>query len=345
MQVQADREVSASLTELRAGADQWSIPGVSAPATTWNLAEGYTGLSFKEYISILNPGTSSTVATLNLLPFNGRPARTIPYVIPPQRMVFVRVNDLMPRQSLSALVTSTQPVVVERTMTFGTGDYGAHAKQGTTLSSVAWYFAEGSTLNNFETFLTVLNPNPAQVAFVTASYFSRTGASLGNQTIQIDPLHRGNFKLNDLVRSNAVATIVSANVPVVVERPLYFGPPNGGATAGTDVFGRNGTGTSFAFPEGNTSLMREFLLLFNASGQTARVRATFYTNAGQVVTKDIVVPPFTRQNIDVNRDVPGLPLGDHGVVVRSTNNVGIVVEQSIFPPGFRTGSSSQGIVR
>jgi len=343
--VRANRDVSASLTEQRADADQWTIPGLSATSTTWYLAEGYTGLTLKESIAVLNPGSTPATVNVNLLPFNGRPARTVPYTVPPEQEIVVDVNALMPRQSLSAIVTSGQRIVVERTMTFGTGNFGAHAKQGTNLSAVTWYFAEGSTLNNFETFLTVLNPNPTQVAFVTASYFSSTGVSLGNQTIQIDPLHRGNFRLNDLVHSSAIATIVSANVPVVVERPMYFGPPNGGPSGGSDVFGRNGTGTTYIFPSGNTSTMREFLLLLNPNSHAAQVRTTFYTNTGQVVTHDLTVPPFARANVDVNRDVPGLPLGDHGVSVKSLNGIGIVAEQSIYSSNFRSGSGSQGIAR
>jgi hypothetical protein len=161
----------------------------------------------------------------------------------------------------------------------------------------------------------------------------------------VDPLRRGNFKLNDYVRSNAISTIVSANVPIVVERPMYFGPPNGGPSGGSDVFGRNGTGTSWTFPEGNTATMKEFLLLLNPSGKTAEVKATFYTSDGKVVTTNLSVTPFTRHNIDVNRDVPNLPAGEHSVVVQSTNNVGIVVEQSIYDSAFRSGSSSQGIPR
>jgi len=343
--VTSDRAISAGLTELRANADQWSAPGVSAASTTWYLAEGYTGLTFKEYITVLNPNLTPAVVTLHLLPFNGKPARAFTYTVAAQTELFVRVNDLMPRLSLSAIVTASQPIIAQRMMTFGTGGFGAHAKLGTTLSSANWYFAEGSTLNNFETFLTVLNPNPVLPASVTASYFSRDGASLGSQTIVIDPLHRGNFKLNDYVHSSAISTIVSANVPVVVERPMYFGPPNGGPTGGSDVFGRNGTGTNWAFPEGNTASMREFLLLLNPSGTTAQVAVTFYTTSGTTVTTHVTVTPFTRLNIDVNRDVPNLPAGDHGVVVQSSNNVGIVVEQSIYDSTFRSGSSSQGIAR
>ncbi len=88
--------------------------------------------------------------------------------------------------------------------------------------------------------MTVLNPSSSTAVSVTASYFSSTGVSLGSQAIQIAPLHRGNFTLNNFVRANAVSTIVSSNVPVVAERPMYFGAPKAGTTGGSDVFGRNG---------------------------------------------------------------------------------------------------------
>ncbi len=341
----ANRRVAASLTELRQGADQWRLAGVSAPDTTWYLAEGYTGLTFKESITVLNPTTTPSVVTLQLLPFNGRPARTFTYTVAAQSEQVISVNALMKGLSLSAIVTSTAPVVVQRTMTFGSGDFGAHAKTGVNRSSASWYFAEGSTLNNFETFLTVLNPSQTEAAFVTASYYASNGASLGNQTIRIEPLHRGNLHLNEYVRSNAISTILSANVPVVAERPLYFGPPNGGPTGGSVVFGRNGTGTSWTFPAGNTVTMKEFLLLLNPSSQSADVTVRFYTTEGQIVSKSLSITPFTRYTLDVNRDVAGLPAGEHSAVVTSTNGVGIVVEQSIYDSVFRAGSSSQGIAQ
>jgi hypothetical protein len=344
--ITADRKIGAEQTIYRNGQDFSQAIGVSAPLKTWYLAEGYTGLTFHEYIRIFNPGTTVANADLRLLPFNGRPATAVPETVNPQSGLIVDVNSIMPGQSLSAIVNSDQPVVVDRLITFGPGGYGATEQMGSNTASNTWLFAEGSTLNNFETYLTVLNPNSSQLATVTATFFDRFGNVLGNDTIVIDPLHRGNIKVNDFVRSSGIATIVTSTLPVFVERPLYFGSPNGAAAGGSDVFGRNGGGVNWLFPEGNTGgSFREFLLLENPSLQTATVRVRFYQLNGQTVDYTVSVPAKSRATVDVLKDVTTLTPGQHSALVSATNGVPIIAEQSIYSDNFSKGDGAAGIAQ
>ena len=218
---------------------------------------------------------------------------------------------------------------------------------GSATPSSTWLFAEGSTVNNFETYFTVLNPDPQRPAVVTGTFFDQAGNVLGNSTIVVNPLRRGNIKLNALVRSSGIATILTSSVPVLVERPLYFGSPNGGAGAGgSDVFGRNGGGTSWLFPEGNTAgSFREFLLLQNPGGLAAEVRVRFYGTAGQVVDRTLTLVPRSRFTLDVLRDVGALGAGQHSSLVTSTNGVPIIVEQSIYSDNFTRGDGVAGIAQ
>ena len=343
-QITADRRIGAEQTVYRDGRDFSSAIGVSTPGTTWYLAEGYTGLSFHESIRILNPGVVAARVTLTLLPANGQALRSFPELIGPQSGTVIDVNSLLPNQSLSAEVQSDHGVVVDRLITFGPGSYGATEQVGARTPSSTWLFAEGTTLNGFETYLTILNPSPAQPATVVASYYDRNGASLGSTTIEIAPRRRGTIKVNTFVRSSGIATILTSTVPVVAERPLYFGAPNTGAAGGSDVFGRNGGGVRWLFPEGNTSgNFREFLLLQNPSSIAAQVRVRFYTTAGQIVDHTLVLQGRSRATLDVIRDVPGLPLGLHGALVTATNDVPIVAEQSIYADSFTKGDGVAGI--
>ena len=343
-QITADRRIGAEQTVYRNGRDFSSAIGVSTSGRTWYLAEGYTGLSFHESIRILNPGLVAARVTLTLLPANGQALRSFPELVGPQSGTVIDVNGLLPNQSLSAEVQSDQGVVVDRLITFGPGGYGATEQAGARTPSSTWLFAEGTTLNGFETYLTILNPSPAQPATVVASFYDRNGASLGSTTIGIAPRHRGTIKVNNFVRSSGIATILTSTVPVVAERPLYFGAPNTGAAGGSDVFGRNGGGVRWLFPEGNTSgSFREFLLLQNPSFVTAQVRIRFYTTAGQIVDHTLVLPGRSRATTDVIRDVPGLPLGLHSALVTATNNVPIVAEQSIYADTFTKGDGVAGI--
>jgi hypothetical protein len=344
----ADRKIGASETIFRNGQDFSSAIGASAPLRTWYLAEGYTGISFHEYIRIFNPGDTVAHADLRLLPFNGRPATSVTKTVNPRSGLIVDVNSIAPKQSLSAIVDSDQPVVVDRLMTFGVNSYGATEQVGSNTPSSTWLFAEGSTLNNFETFLTVLNPSSSQPAAVTATFFDHAGNVLGNDTIIIDPLRRGNIKVNDFVHSSGIATILTSNIPVLAERPLYFGAPNSttAAAGGSDVFGRNGGGVTWLFPEGNTgSSFREFLLLQNPSAQAAPVTVRFYETNGKTVDYSVVLPAKSRATVDVLKDVPSLSPGTHSALVRSTSGVSIIAEQSIYSDNFTKGDGEAGIAQ
>ncbi|HWE63557.1 MAG TPA: hypothetical protein VHB98_17730, partial [Chloroflexota bacterium] len=344
--ITADRKIGAEQTIFRAGQDFSTTVGVSAPSNDWYLAEGYTGLTFHEYVRIFNPGTTVANAELRLLPFNGRPATTVAETVAPRSGLIVDVNTIVPGASLSAIVNSDQPVVVDRLITFGSGGYGATEQMGSTTASNTWLFAEGSTVNNFETYLTILNPSTSRQAVVTATFFDLFGNVLGNDTIVVDALHRGNIKVNDTVHSSGIATIVTSNVPVFVERPLYFGSPNGAAAGGSDVFGRNGGGVSWLFPEGNTGgSFREFLLLENPSLETATVRVRFYQPTGQTVDYTVTVPARSRATIDVLRDLPALTPGQQSALVTSTNGVPIIAEQSIYSDNFSKGDGAAGIAQ
>jgi len=339
----ADRVVQAQLREARAGRDDFGLLGVSAPSTTWYLAEGYTGLTFHETVSILNPGATVAAVRLRLLPFGGRAARVVTLDVAPQSIQEVDVNRLLPNQSLSVIADASAPVVVERTLTFSNDGFGVTAQAGINTAATSWIFAEGTTTTRFQTFFTILNPN-AVSSLVTATFYDPRGEPLDSRTILVPGLSRANIKLNDVLRASGIATVVTANLPVVVERPEYFGSPNVPYVAGSDVFGRNGAGLSWAFPGGTTTNRREFLLIYNPSAKTVSINATFYGSDGSVVTRSFAVPPTVRYNLDIDRLLPGL-MPEHSIVLSAANGVGFVAEQTVFAPDFSALDSTQGFAQ
>jgi len=341
VKLSADRLVTAQLRVQRDGKDGYGLLGAPAPATTWYLAEGYTGLTFHETLSLVNPGPMPAQVQLRLLPFGGRPARSVMVTVAPQSTDTLDVNGLMPHQSLSVIAHASQPIVLARTLTFGPGGYGATAKLGVTTPATSWIFAEGTTTTRFQTFLTILNPNtvPAQV---TASFYGQTGGSLGSRTLVVPPLSRANLKLNDVLDASAIASVLTSNLPVVVERPMYFGRPNDAGIAGGDVFGRNGAGLSWTFPGGDIGGTNEYLLIYNPSPKAVSIDATFYGSDGSTATKRLDVPPTVRYNVNVNALMSGLT-AQHGIVLKSANGLGFVAEQTVFAPNFGTLASTEGV--
>ena len=337
IRVQADRRIAATLIQTVRGVARTSAP-VVAPRQDWLLAEGFTGLSFQETISLLNPTAAPVTVSVRLLPEDGATATVLTYTVPGERQISVDVSRAAPHRSLAAEVRATAPVVVSRTLRFGATGSGLTTSPGTPLASSTWLFAAGSTTGRFQTFLTLVNPGTLPAA-ATASFYDSQGRSLGNRTVRIGAGHRGTMALNRLIVNADFATFVTSSEPIVVERPLYLGDPNGRSVSGTVIPGANGASLAASFADGDSSTgSRERILLLNPTARAARVEATFYSAGAttqEPVRISITLPPLARRSIDVAAALHGRLSGPHGSVLRSLNGVGFVAEQTIttFGPG------------
>jgi Tol biopolymer transport system component len=104
------------------------VIGANAPSTSWFLAEGYTGTGFEEWLCIQNPGTTDAGVAITYYPESGAPIVRTHNVAARSRFT-VPVNvDAGSGLAISAEITSTQPVIVERPMYFsyGPGWAGGH---------------------------------------------------------------------------------------------------------------------------------------------------------------------------------------------------------------------------
>jgi len=341
--VRADQDLAAQLDLTRPGKDGDSILGTTGLGTTWYLAEGYTGLTFGEAVSILNPGPRAARVSLELLAFGGR-SKTVTVAVGAHSHAVVDVRRLLPGRSLSVVARSSQPVVVARTLSFGKGGYGLTARAGITVAAASWIFAEGTTTNKFQTFLTVLNPGDRRVG-VTALFFGGDGRLLAKRSMSMAGRSRGTVLLNKTLRASGIASVVLADRPVVVERPEYFGSPNAAQIAGSDVFGRNGAAPQWTFASGNTGRgQNEFLLLFNPSAGRIAVDATLYPSEGRAVTRQVFVAARGRATLDVRGLFPHATSA-HGIALRAIGGAGFVAEQTMFATDHSTLQSTQGLAR
>jgi len=342
--VTANRHITAEIVTTRDGRDGDVLLGNTGLGTRWYLAEGYTGLSFRETVSVLNPDPATPAhVQLQLLPFGGRRGKTIIVTVAPHSNLATDINGQLPGQSLSVIAVSNRPVVVERTLTFSNGGYGLTTRAGTNTPATNWLFAEGTTVNRFQTYLTILNPSTIP-ARVTASFFGQAGGSLGSKTVVVAGLSRANLKLNDFLSASGIASVLTSDLPVVVERPEYFGSPNDASVAGSDVFGLNGAGVRWSFPGGDTGGSSEFLLVYNPSPLPVDIDVDLYGSNGQRLVKRVSVPPAVRYNINVNTLAPGFePI--HGAILRSASGQGFIAEQTVFTPNYSNLRSTQGLAQ
>jgi hypothetical protein len=111
--------------------DQWyeahNSFGVTATGRHWGLAEGRTGgpQAYETYILLANPGTSDAEVTLTCLRTSGAPL-TKTFTVPKASRLNVSTGAGGPLAELadeefSAIISSTEPIAVERAMYSTTG--------------------------------------------------------------------------------------------------------------------------------------------------------------------------------------------------------------------------------
>ena len=164
-----------------------SLPG---PSTTWYLAEGATSDPFDVFYLLQNPNASPVTVAVTYL----RSAPLAPleksYTLGANSRMNIGVDqEELPAGSgqyplamgdVSARVTASQPIVVERAMYFsrpGQPFAAGHASAGVTAPSTSWFFAEGATGSFFDLFILLANPG-SQDATVEARYMRPDGSVL-----------------------------------------------------------------------------------------------------------------------------------------------------------------------
>ncbi|MGQ9475724.1 MAG: DUF5719 family protein [Actinomycetota bacterium] len=211
--------------------------GAAQPSREWYFAEGCTRPGFHTYLCLQNPGDEPAEVTLDYLCGDGTnvtrqvtvKARSRYTVAVHGELEGIGVQD-NGRGDVSIRVTADRPIVAERPMYFnyaGVWD-GGHDAMGAAQPSREWYFAEGCTRPGFHTYLCLQNPGD-EPAEVTLDYLCGDGT---NVTRQVTVKARSRYtvavhgELEGIgVQDNGrgdVSIRVTADRPIVAERPMYF---------------------------------------------------------------------------------------------------------------------------
>jgi YVTN family beta-propeller protein/autotransporter-associated beta strand protein len=222
--------------------------GVTAPATTWYLAEGATGSFFDTFVLIANPNDDPADLTLTYLRDAGQPIVKTHTLARHQRLtVNIAVEDpALANAAASTRVESTRPVVVDRSQYWPRGNwYESHASAGQTATGLTWGLAEGRVggASDARTFILIANPG-TNAAAITATFLRTDGSTL-IKTFTVEPSSRftiavsgdGGGQVPELT-NEWFATIITSTEAVIVERSLYTSTNGVIWTAGT-----NSTGT------------------------------------------------------------------------------------------------------
>ena len=199
--------------------------GSSSPSNNWFFAEGYTGPGFDEWLLLFNPTGSDRTATVTYR-FNDGSNIQSNYIVNAFSRYSVYVNREAPNREVSIKVESGgDGLIAERAMYFNYrgGWDGGHCSEGCREPSEQWNLAEGYTGSGFETWILIQNTSPYEAADIKMALIGN-GGILSVHSYHLTAGSRTTFYLNDLVPAGDVSVSLYStnNVPVVVERAMYF---------------------------------------------------------------------------------------------------------------------------
>lgn len=220
--------------QFRAGHESAGTPSL---ATSWFLAEGATGPYFDEYILVSNPGTSTASVTVTYLRESGAPlAKTYSVAGNSRFNIWVDGETIggvsLADVAVSASISSTQPVVVERSMWWpGTAATWAesHNSFGAKATGTRWALADGQLggANNYETYVLIAN-TANTVGSVEVKILFDDGSAALTKTFAVSANARFNVPILSQFPTAAgkkfgvvVESKGASPVPIVVERAMY----------------------------------------------------------------------------------------------------------------------------
>lgn len=287
------------------------VIGANSPSVDLFFAEGFTGIQsspFEEWILVLNPGLDQANFSIDYLyPGGGTEQRQ--YAVGPRQRLSIYVNrEIGDGHEVSARIRSDQPLVAERSMYFNYNNKwpGGHSGMAATGARNDWYLAEGYTGwtgSQFDEWILVANQNQ-QATPVTVTYMFPDGttrdityavAATGRLTISVD---------RDLGEGQMVSAHVHADLPVVVERAMYFNYRNTWK-GGHNCLGAPSPSSELYFAEGYTgnsgSQFETWLLIQNTAAEAKTARVEYILMSGEIVSQDVSLQPHSRATIFANQ--------------------------------------------
>ena len=309
--------------------------GLSEPRKSYYFAEGCTRTGFREFLSLLNPGTEEAHVNVTYMLASGENVLQGLALAPMSRTTLDVNQAVGPGQDIAVRLESDQPVVAERPMYF---DYhgkwlGGHTAIGAEAPGKKWYFAEGTTRAGFEEWISINNPGdlPAEVSI---NYLLSNGPNKV-QRITLPPRSRRTVDVRAFLGPGQdTAVELESSQPVVAERPMYFS--NKGAIGGHDVLGTASPSRRYFLAEGTTrNGFNTWICLLNPDQERARVIVTYEINGARDYTKVVEMDGRSRVTLD-----PASEIGpDQDFSIRVESDRSLVVERPMY---FNTDGVSGG---
>ncbi|MDI6830182.1 MAG: SpoIID/LytB domain-containing protein [Actinomycetota bacterium] len=316
--------------------------GLPEARDAWCFAEGYTGGEFDTFFLVQNPNQAQAHLEVSFLG-NGGEVDRLYYTLPPSsRMtIWMDMEPGMEDGEFSAHFQSDLPVVAERAMYFRyRGHAGGSAAEGTPSPERAWYFAEGYTGDEFDTY--ILLANPEEEAAEAKLTFMLPDATTRELSLEVAARSRVTVHVDDLpgLGNAEFSTRVEADRPMVAERAMYFS--YFGRRGGHTAMGVREPAEAWYFAEGYTGgAFDTYLLLQNPGDSPAKVVLTYMKGDGNTFEQEVLISGRSRYTVHVD-DLPGLGNAEFSTRVEADRP--LVAERAMYFD-YRNrdgGSCSQG---
>lgn len=288
------------------------VVGAGEPSDSIFFAEGYTGEGFEEWLCVLNPGEETAGLTFRFQTEEEGEKVLGGFSVGPRSRASFKVNDLLGgAYQASCVVESSRPVVVERPVYFdyeGRGDRhwrGGHCVMGASRLSGEFFFAEGTTREGFEEWLTLQNPHAYPIEVEAEYHFGQGQGESARKSYRVEGGRRLTLYVPDEVgKDRDVSVALSSSSTFLAERPMYFDYAGMGAAhwqGGHCVIGAASATPAMFFAEGYTGEgFHEWLCLQNPGAEDALLEVLYLTREeGALPARTLTVPARTRANIFV----------------------------------------------
>ena len=212
-------------------------PGTAdqAGSRTWQFAEGSTRIPYQTLFILFNPSAQSTEVRLRFRLESGD-TKTRSLWVPGQGRTAIDPRDTVQSADFSTSIEADVPIVVERTyVSSGDGLYGAlgYTASAAPRDSRDWYFAEGNTNSEVETYFVLYNLSDRSTQ-VKGTFYA-DGASPREQTLDVPAGGRRAIRANDFVPGAFFSARFRADQNIVAERTFYLPGGSGFTTIGTGI--------------------------------------------------------------------------------------------------------------
>lgn len=319
---------------------------LGATATSRNIlfAEGTTRAGYQTWLALQNPHEVETSVIITYLYQDGTESTTESVHVPAMSRKTVDVNlGAGPEKDVSIMIAPSfgnPSLVAERVIYFthsqeilGARPSGVHNSIGTYSPSTEWFFAEGTTRENFKQYLCLMNP-ASEGLTATVTYLYEDGSSTTSEKLLAAASRTTIDVAADAGMDRDLSVIINASGPVVAERPMYFQYRTAGGSlwkGGHNTTGATTNADRWEFAEGCTrDGFVTYICIANPHDRAIGVgMRLFITNTDG--TREIDEVPLTVQaSSRLTVDLGGYAQGADISIVLSSPDGEFVAERAMY---------------